>query len=506
VRKKALHAMLSAVLCALLLAGSVAGGQAGARFVPATKPSPAPPPSSSAQKRSPGTQQDAFLDELARATWAYLSSDWATSNHMPWSWRSPTISGGDYANTAEIGLYALCWLAAYDLQRPWSPSWAEAEAEVTAILDRLRAWQTGSQADQPHGPNAYQNSVFYQWYWIAWTPPVVGADAGTNQVVPSVDNAWLAASLIAIREYAEAHGRSTLAQKADAILGDMDFTLWYDAGTHRFFWGAVQDPQGGTQADYYSNENRIINLVARALGHLSREAFLVSLEALEAPPATYHGITVEKAAWDGSYFTYAAPALFIREMETSYGTGTILPATEAQIAYAEAEGYDVWGFSDCYDVEGGGYVQQGAPPVAMPDPPEARPGLVAPHVGGLALISPLTSEAIVNLQTISATFGCAYDAAYGFRDSVMADPSAGDYGRCSDRFTALAQVWTFLSMVNHESGFVWDCFYRDDGVMTAHAEMFGLHRVHLPLVVREEGATTLANHSSRRFEAGLRGR
>ena len=402
----------------------------------------------------------------------YLSSDWATANHLPWSWRSATIVGGDYANTAEIGLYALSWLAAYDLQRPWSPSWTEAEAKVTAIFDQLRAWQTGSQSQQPHGPNAYQGSVFYQWYWISWTPPVVGADVKKNQLVPSVDNAWLAASLITIREYAEANSHAKLTQQADAILNDMDFTLWYHTDTHRFSWGDVDDPKGGPQANYYSNENRIINFVARALGQLSAEEFRLSLEALMQPSGTYNDITVDKIAWDGSYFTYATPALFIREMDTSYGTNTITAATQAQIAYARDQGYDAWGISACYDVGDGRYVQQGAPPAAMPDSPETRLGLVTPQASALALITPLSTEVITNLQTISNTFDCAYDPVYGFRDSVMTDPTAADYGRCSDRFSALAQEWIFLIIVNHESNLIWDYFYRNGGVREAQVHFF----------------------------------
>jgi hypothetical protein len=299
-----------------------------------------------------------------------------------------------------------------------------------------------------------------------------------------VDNAWLAASLITIREYAEANDHPTLAQKADAILEDVDFTLWYDAETHRFYWGDVENPQGGGVADYYSNENRIINFTARAMGQVSADEFRSSLEALEQPAAVYDDINVAKAAWDGSYFTYAAPALFIREMHTPYGADTLLPATQAQVAYAQDQGYDAWGLSDCYDVGDGGYVQQGAPPAAMPGSPETRPGLVAPHASALALITPLSSEAVSNLETILATFTCAYSATYGFRDAVMTAPSAVDYGQCSDRFSALAQEWIFLALANHLSGFVWNYFYRDTGVIVAHVDMSGEHRLHLPLVTR----------------------
>lgn len=422
------------------------------------------------------SQNEDFLKTLTHDTWAYLSSDWATDNHLPWSWRSAVLSGGDYVNTAEIGFYALSWVGAYDMGQTWSPSWSETEAEVTAVLDQLRAWQT-----ELNSPNAYNNSVFYQWYWI--NPiPVVGAGVG-DHVVPSVDNAWLAASLITIREYSEANGHSTLAQKANAILTDMDFTIWYDAASHRFYWGASENPLGGSQADYYSNENRIINFIAYALGDLTKEEFLLSLDALMQNPNEYNGITVKNVSWDGSFFTYAGPALFIREMETPYGFNTILPAVQAQIAYAQNQGYPVWGFSDCYDIGMGDYIQQGAPPANSPDPLETNPGLVSPHVSALALITPLATEAITNLQTISNTFPLAYESPYGFRDCIMANPTDPNYGQPSDRFSALNQEWTFLPLLNYHTGFIWNYFYLDEGVRQAHQAMYP-PTAFLPLIVK----------------------
>lgn len=427
------------------------------------------------------TLSDEYILDVAGDTWTYLSSDWATDNHLPWSWRSEALSGGSYANPAEIGLYALSWLAAYDMDQSWSPEWEETEFEVIAVLDQLRAWQSGSQGEQPNGPNVFDGKVFYQWYWVDWTPPVVGAGEG-DHLVPSIDNAWLAASLITIRAYAESHGHSELAIKADAILADMDFTLWYNPVSHRFSWGEVENPATGFEADYYSNENRIINFVARALNQLDTNEFLLSLDALERYPASYEGVRVEDVAWDGSYFTYATPALFIREMETAYGTETILAAADAQIVYAENQGYLAWGFSDCFDVGNGDYVQQGAPPAAMQDPVETRPGLVTPHASALMLITPRDTDAIENLQLISATYECVYEPERGFRDSIMTDPNLSSYGQCSSRFSALAQEWIFLAIANRTTGFVWDYFYRDPGVVLAHGEMFGSNHLYLPTI------------------------
>jgi len=82
------------------------------------------------QSDGAAVSESAFLDVLARDTWTYLHSSQTTAHHLPYSWWSSSIPGGDYANPAEIGLYALAWLAACDLGRPWSPSWSETEAEV----------------------------------------------------------------------------------------------------------------------------------------------------------------------------------------------------------------------------------------------------------------------------------------------------------------------------------------------------------------------------------------
>jgi hypothetical protein len=351
-------------------------------------------------------------------------------------------------------------------------------------MDQLRAWQTGSQAYQPHGPNAYGGSVFYQWYWINWNPPVVGSGIG-DRVVPSVDNAWLAASLITIREYGEAKGHGALSQKAKAILDDMDFTIWYDSPSHRFTWGDIDNPSGGSQADYYSNENRIINFIARALGQLDADEFQLSLNSLVQNPLAYNSITVDKVAWDGSYFTYAAPALFIREKDTTYGATTMLPATQAQIAYATDQDHSAWGLSDCYDVGTGGYIQQGAPPAASPNPLETRPGVISPHASALALLTPLATNAVSNLQTISQTFPSVYHGSYGFFDSVLAKSGDPQYGLASERFSALNQEWIFLSIVNAKTGFLWNYFYRDEGVFQAHVEMYG-RKVFLPVLINNQ--------------------
>ena len=432
-------------------------------------------------------QQDEFLDELAERTYAYLGSDWATSQHLPWSWRSETLSGGDYANTTEIALLMMSHLGAYDMARDWSPSWATVSNELEAILDQLLAWQTDSQASQPHGPNAYQHSAFYQWYWINWNPPVVGAGDG-DKIVPSIDNAFLAAALITLRSYATAHGHTSLATKASAILTNMDFRMWWEPTTSRFYLGASNNPAGGVPGDLLSNENRITNFVARALNHISAEEFSNSLDALVQNSSTYDrnttqtddDIRVQRVAWDGSYFTYTAPGLFIREIDTEYANDTLIPATWAQIAYAMDENYSFWGLSDVYDIGSGGYLQQGGPPAADTGRLQSHIGVVTPHASAMALVTPYRNFAIENLYDMTIQFPNAFHPSYGFSDSIMADPASAQFGQTSDRFSSIAQGWLFLSIVNAEAGTLWNYFYQDAGVNIAHSEFVANLTITMP--------------------------
>ncbi|MEJ2736453.1 MAG: hypothetical protein P8189_23280 [Anaerolineae bacterium] len=103
-----------------------------------------------------------------------------------------------------------------------------------------------------------------------------------------------------------------------------------------------------------------------------------------------------------------------------------------------------------------------------------------------------------------ARWPCAYDLAYGDRDSVMANPAAPDCGQCSARFSALAQEWIFLAIVNHETGFVWEYLYRDPGVGAAHREIFGSHQVYLPMIVNAGNAETQRGRDAESFLQTLR--
>jgi len=324
---------------------------------------------------------------------------------------------------------------------PWSGHWL--------VWDSLRFGQI--------------KKAYYQWYD---TNGHIGLGQ-TDRLVPSIDNAWLVASLITIREYARANGEYNLANQSDNILKGIDFTMWYNYTDHRFFWGDIDDPKNGAVAAYYSDENRIINILAFALGQINQSEFQASLDALNQQNGSYGNITVDKVNLDGSYFTYASPALFIREKDTPYAQ-TLENATWAQIKYAEDKGYPCWGISDGISpINPNDYLNLGVPPVAGS---YNDLGILTPHTSALALVNKnpeLLDRAIANFRCLE-NYGDLYDPRYGFRDSVNVSDNV-----TSTKFLTLDQEWIFLSLANYKNNTIWKYFYMDNGVRKAHKEMYG---------------------------------
>jgi hypothetical protein len=325
---------------------------------------------------------------------------------------------------------------------PWSGHWL--------IWDSLRFGQL--------------KKAYYQSY-----DPGGSVNPGPNdKLVPSIDNAWLVASLITIREYARANGEINLTNQSDNILKGIDLTIWYNYSDHRFFWGDINKPGGGAVAGYYSDENRIINFLARALGQINESEFKASLEALNQPDGSYSNITVDIVNLDGSFFTYASPALFIKEKDTFYAR-TLENATRAQIKYAKDKGYPCWGISDAISpVNPDNYSNLGSPPAAGIYHDQ---GVITPYASALALVNKnpeLLETAVSNLKCLK-DLNSLYNNSYGFRDSF----NISDNTACPKILT-LDQEWILLSIADYKNNTIWKYFYMDDGIQLAHKEMYGL--------------------------------
>lgn len=321
--------------------------------------------------------------------------------------------------------------------------------------------------------------LYYRYYNTNSTKVTVTA-------VPSIGNAMLAASLITTKGWANENGFSQIASDCDSIVNKMNLSMFYNSSSKRFF----HDSSKTYEWDYYSDEGRLLSLVANALGAINDSQFSANLNALTKRNLYYdvstgntvasatapEDILVNKTSWDGSMFTYLVPTLFIKEKDTSYQTSTINPVVLAQMAYANNSNYKLngkvaWGISDAYNIDGN-YCWD----FVGSAPTDARylngkqyetcPGLITPHASALALLSNSSDSAIENLQNL-ANYSTLYDSNYGFKDSVNVLN-----GQIFNGIVTLDQEWLFLSLMNYMNQTIWDNFYKDSRIVNAHLAMY----------------------------------
>ena len=396
---------------------------------------------------------DSMMDKIFKGTYGYFPNPGSGHDYFPYS----SIPGHNLNCTVtEIGLRAVSFIFAYEEQRSWSPTWEITRDNLLGTLNRL------------YDLTNYNGHAYYQFY---------GTIAGNirNDDIPSVDNALLAASLLTIKGYCSQRpfldGSSEITNICAQILKPMDYSLWYTFSSHRFGW----TPDSPSSCDFYSNENRIINSIARVLAieygtwEFSSAEFLQSMNSLVKPPGTYDGITVNPVSWDGSLFTYLFPAQFVREMETSYGTDSIDKAIESQIRYMENNGRHAFGISDAITPsEVGGY-QQGCPPRASGNPDnDPDLGLITPGSLIMSLVSSYRVETANALYYISTNKSDSFSTSIGFHStvSVTSDISSEVYSALDDGHAILA-----LANVCNETS--WNAFYANQSVAEMHKELYG---------------------------------
>ena len=407
------------------------------------------------------SDHSAFLLELTNDTYNYLlAADMGSG--LPENWYTYS-EWGSYCSPEEAGLYMLSHIGAAEIGLISSDT---AKQRIEKTLGTLE----GLPKDQ---------GLFYRYYY---TKTLIQTDS-TN--VPSIGNAMLAASLITIERWADESGFKEISDNSSEILDLMDLSIFYNNSSNRFY----HDLTLKKEWDYYSSDGRIVPFVAYVLGDINEMDFRKGLVSLEQPDLHYNistsnttthstdpqDILVKKTSWDGSMFTYIAPALFIREHSTTYQDETINPAVLAQMIYANRSdfrinGVTVWVISDAYNTDNS-YCWEycGAPPTAAAlynNPYQVCPGLITPHASALALISDYSENAAENLLILSQQPDL-YDDVYGFKDSFNVYT-----GVVTNRIVTLDQEWIFLSLMNSFNGTIWRYFYQNPEVVAAHNIMY----------------------------------
>jgi len=341
---------------------------------------------------------EATLREYATDTWASLVAMHPTDYLLVADGLERDGSATKYTSPTNIASYLWSTLAARDLSLiDADEAYTRIEHELTALGTLERDSQTGQ---------------FYNWYSPLDGTVLIQWPGSTNTVCPflsSVDNAWLAASLMMIRQAVP-----DLADAASQILDTMHFDFYYDANEGQF-WGGYWPPDmqpnsscdTGFTGHHYgvlNSETRIISYVSIALGQVPATQYFklartfpptcdwswqemkpegdyvvynVHSSLPSEPEAyqdvkvyegyyTYHDIKVVPS-WGGAMFEALMNNLIVPEAEWGIHSWAINHPrfVQAQIEHGLNEAqYGYWGFSPSSDPKNG-YREYGVDALGM---------------------------------------------------------------------------------------------------------------------------------------------
>ena len=405
-----------------------------------------------------GPAERAALSGYARDTWRSFDTLIQPSG-LPSDMINKTATGWApvrYTSPSDIAAYLWSTLAAEELRIIDRDEAASRIGRTLRAIERL---------ERSHG-------FFFNWY-----DPQDGATLkqwpGGGPVRPflsTVDNAWLAVSLMVIR-----NARPQFREVADSLLEPMNFGFFYDPYDAK---NPVKHPgllRGGFYADdntfagfHYgmlNTEARIASYVGISRGqvpadHYFRMSRARPPENSDRVPTTrgelreYLGVPVDEGyrtyrglrvvpSWDGSMFEALMVTLFVPEAEWSpRGWGLNHPLyVRASIENAVQDvRLPAWGASPS-SIPGGGYRVYGVAPLSVDGrKADSAETVMTPHASFLAL-SFAPREAIENMDVLANRFK-AYGP-HGFLEAV--DVASGKLAECE---LALDQGMIMASLAN----------------------------------------------------------
>ncbi len=391
-----------------------------------------------------GPSDRALLSGYARDTWQSFDA-LAQPSGLPADSLSKTPAGwaaAYYTSPSDIAAYLWSTLAAEDLQ---IISREESRDRLGRTLGALAKLQ------RSHG------------FFLNWYDPRDGKDLkawpGGSPVRPflsTVDNAWLAVSLMMVR-----NSRPAFRQIADELLEPMHFGFFYDAydptnpGQHPGLLRGGFYTDDNTFAGYHygmlNTEARIASYVGIARGHLPPEHYF-RLSRSRAPGSdgrattshgetrTYQNVPVQEGfnsyrglrivpSWDGSMFEALMVPLFIPESEWApqgWGVNHALYVRASIENATEDARLAAWGASPS-SIPGGGYRVYGVAPLSVDGRSidSAKETVMTPHASFLAMpYAP--KEAMSNVAVLAGKYH-AYGP-HGFLDAV--DVTSGKVANC----------------------------------------------------------------------------
>jgi len=364
---------------------------AGALVLPATAVPALGAPGAGASRLAPLAPQpptERVLEKYAGDTWRSFEAMTVDRTGLP----DDNIGGalrprtrGGYTSPTNIGAYLWSTVAARDIGLI---STAEARDRMSTTL----ATVAGLEKHEPSG-------MFYNWYSPTTGEKLREFPGNGDPIKPflsSVDNGWLATGLLLT-----ARAEPSLADEADAIREEMDFSCYYDPAVNQIrggFWDEDPDNPVNPRDNYcgmpqdvwytghhygaFNTEPRMASYLGIAEGQIPRKHYFGTYRTFpdtdncdwawtEAEPTgqwrSYLGVDVYEGAlpyrdtdvvptWGGSMFEALMVPLFVPEEEwgpTSWAVNHPL-YVEGQIEHGmEEAGYGYWGFSPSNNPHGG---------------------------------------------------------------------------------------------------------------------------------------------------------
>ncbi|MBI4398409.1 MAG: DUF3131 domain-containing protein [Candidatus Omnitrophica bacterium] len=398
-----------------------------------------------------------MLREIARDTWKYFDNIVDTKTHLiadHIKLNDPPFVG-DYTSPTNIGLYLIASIGAYHLG---FISRQDAVGRISNTLDTLARLKQ------------YRH-FFFNYYNTTHLEP-------TSTLISSVDNAWLAAGLIAARSAF----KKELYEKVSKFLNRMDFDFFYDPGVGQMSIG--YDVTKKNLLDFHYSllctEARILSMIAIGKHDVPRDHWF---QIFRTPPSGWKwqsqkprekekkfqvyevrtGFYIyEKRrfvpSWGGSLFEFLMPTLVIPEKSWSPEAlglnDQIVSGLHRDYALTE-RGYPVWGISPCSFARGKSavYGEFGVKALGVKGYSDA--GIVTPHAAFLALET-IPQDALANIRAYLKHYDIYGE--YGFYDSVHVKSKV-----VTRQYLALDQAMSFIALVNYlNHGSIQQLFATDD--------------------------------------------
>ncbi len=364
-----------------------------------------------------------ILRQIAKDTWAFFKNTIDKNTYLVMD--NITVHKNltkalirDFTNITNIGLELLVILSAHDLGYIDKKETIRMLKVVLDSIKKFKSWE----------------GLYYNYY-------LTKNGKVANKFISSVDNGWLAAGLICLRNSLD----GALAKEATEILQKMNFNKLYNPKLGQLYLGYDTATKAPSRYNYglICTEPRIASLIAIGKGDVPEEHWFKIGRTLpvewnwqkqrpQGKKKTLNGTSFLGGyyttsgikyvpSWGGSMFETMMPLIVLNEKKwapESLGKNNE-NIVKLHIKLSKDKGYKYWGFSPCSVPESNkkykGYHEFGIPELgASGYEPE---GIVTPHAVILALLAGDEKIVMENLKNILKDFPKIYGE-FGLYDSV----------------------------------------------------------------------------------------